>query len=86
MSRSLALLALSGAVMAQQTTVDIFIPGWDADYFAASVVDVKSDLTTYVLECTSQEECGTITAPTITQGSTSFSMVTAYSNSDFGAA
>lgn len=82
MSRWLTLLALSSTVITQQTAVDILIPGLDPDYLAASVVGVKSDITTYILECTSREECSTFTAPTITQGSTLFSMVTATSETD----
>ncbi|KFH47710.1 hypothetical protein ACRE_012940 [Hapsidospora chrysogenum ATCC 11550] len=69
MSRSLVLLALSGAAIAQTTTADIILPGFDPGNIGASVVDVKSSLTTFSLACLDKtEECGILYDGLITQG------------------
>jgi hypothetical protein len=69
MSRSLVLLALSGAAIAQTTTADILLPGYDPGNIGASVVDVKSSLTTFSLACLDKkDDCGILYDGLITQG------------------
>jgi len=80
MSRSLALLALSGAAFAQTTTVDIYLPGFDPGNIGASVVDVKSSLTTFALACLDKksEDCGILYDDFITQGESYWGLTSSF--------
>lgn len=80
MARSLltlgGLLALTSAVVAQQTTADILVPGWDPKEWSASVVGVGDDMTTFALDCDKKTICPK--PATIVQGDDTWSMHTVY--------
>lgn len=72
MARSLALLALSGAVVAAQTaTVTLLLPFADQQPLVGSVISADSTATTYAYGCPpggDSDECGFPASETITQG------------------
>lgn len=85
MSRSLVLLALSGVAIAQTTTADILLPGFDPGNIGASVVDVKSSLTTFSLACIDKnEECGILYDGHITQGESYWALASSFVNESEG--
>ena len=83
MSRTIALLALSGAAIAQKTiTASLLMPGWDDGNLAASIVGADSTMTTYAVNCIDDDpvECGLPYGGTIAQGESSWTMMASYEN------
>lgn len=79
MSRSLVLLALSGAAIAQTTTADIFLPGYEPGNIGASVIDVESSLTTFSLACLDKkDDCGILYDGLITQGASYWGLASSF--------
>ncbi|RFU75211.1 hypothetical protein TARUN_7015 [Trichoderma arundinaceum] len=82
MARSLALLALSSAVMAaQSTTVDLLLPFADIQSLVGSVIAADSTATTYAYGCpsgTPSDDCGFDGIQTITQGPSTWVYSTTY--------
>ncbi|KAL7915853.1 hypothetical protein GGI35DRAFT_430840 [Trichoderma velutinum] len=83
MARSLALLALSGAAMAaQSTTVSLLLPFADPQIIVGSVIGADSTATTYAYGCAPGQpaaECGFETSQTVTQGPTTWAYTNTYS-------
>lgn len=89
MARSLALLAVTGvaAVVAQSTTVSVFLPMYDVQDLDASIVAADSAKTTFAISCpkgADSNDCGMTEAQTIVYGPSTFYMSYAYSNSEYG--
>ncbi|KAH7017591.1 hypothetical protein EDB80DRAFT_291225 [Ilyonectria destructans] len=89
MARSLALLAVTGvaAVIAQSTTVSVFLPMYDVQDLDASIVAADSAKTTFAVSCpkdADSNDCGMTEAQTIVYGPSTFYMSYAYSNSEYG--
>ncbi|KAL7950053.1 hypothetical protein V8C42DRAFT_340928 [Trichoderma barbatum] len=89
MARSLALLALSSAVMAaQSTTVSLLLPYADPQPLVGSVIAVDGSATTYAYGCapgTPDDKCGFTASATVTQGPTTWGFFTTYSGDEDGA-
>ncbi|QYS93769.1 HFBs protein [Trichoderma simmonsii] len=85
MARSLALLALSSAAMAaQSTTVSLLLPV-DPRKLVGSVIGVDSAATTYACGCApgvAADECFFKSSQTITQGPTTYIHTDTYSDAD----
>jgi hypothetical protein len=86
MARSLALLALAGAVVAaQSTTVSLLLPYGDAQTIVASVVAADSTATTYLFGCapgTDSNDCGYPSSQTVTQGPSTWIYSASYDSGD----
>ncbi|KAJ4864743.1 hypothetical protein T069G_01273 [Trichoderma breve] len=88
MARSLALLALSGAAMAaQSTTVSLLLPATDPQKLVGSVIGVDSAATTYAYGCApgvAADKCGFESSRTITQGPTTWIYTNTYGDAEGG--
>lgn len=89
MARSLALLAVTGvaAVIAQSTTVNVFLPMYDAQDLEASIVAADSAKTTFAVNCpkdADSNDCGITEAQTFIYGPSTFYMSSSYSDSVYG--
>ncbi|KAH6996404.1 hypothetical protein BKA56DRAFT_571388 [Ilyonectria sp. MPI-CAGE-AT-0026] len=89
MARSLALLAVTGvaAVVAQSTTVNVFLPMYDAQDLEASIVAADSAKTTFAINCpkgADSNDCGITEAQTFIYGPSTFYMSSSYSDSVYG--
>ncbi|PKK47509.1 hypothetical protein CI102_6991 [Trichoderma harzianum] len=88
MARLLALLALSGAVMAaQSTTVSLLLPATDPQKLVGSVIGVDSAATTYAYGCApgvAADKCGFESSQTITQGPTTWIYTNTYGDAEGG--
>lgn len=82
MSRALALLALGGAAIAQETKIDVLLPGWNATNIGASIVGVEKSITTIVLECQDPKDfkCGIMYGGTVWQGDKTWSMHSSFND------
>lgn len=82
MARLLALLALSGAAMAAQSTiVSLLVPAADPQRLVGSVIGVDSAATTYAYGCAPgqpADKCGFESSQTITQGPTTWIYTSTY--------
>lgn len=88
MARSLALLALSGAaIAAQSTTVSLLLPAADPQKLVGSVIGVDSAATTYAYGCAPgqpADKCGFESSQTITQGPTTWIYTNTYGDDEGG--
>ncbi|KAL7933589.1 hypothetical protein V8C35DRAFT_46927 [Trichoderma chlorosporum] len=86
MARSLALLALSSAVVAAQTTtVSLLLPFADPQPLVGSVIAADSTATTYAYGCapgTPADDCGFDSSQTVTQGPTTWAFTNTYAGDD----
>ncbi|KKP07269.1 hypothetical protein THAR02_00593 [Trichoderma harzianum] len=86
MARLLALLALSGAAMAaQSTTVSLLVPAADPQRLVGSVIGVDSAATTYAYGCAPgqpADKCGFESSQTITQGPTTWIYTSTYGDGE----
>lgn len=86
---SFVLIAVSGAIVAAQSTtvVDLMLPAVDPQSLVGSVVAASPSITTYAVECADNvdpAECGLLHATTIAQGPSTWSVHYSHSDAEYG--